>query len=230
MTKKRFGFTLIELLIVVAIIAILAAIAVPNFLEAQTRAKVSRVKSDLRTMATAIESYYIDYNNPPPEARGDAANPNGAFGARTIDGKTGQTGILTPALSTPIAYLTNSDFRDVFFSNDGGARPDIQLFTWKAYKWEWKAPKTDASPIGFNELNALNGADFKRHYGAWRLWSVGPDRRWDNKPPNGTNHNVSSDSSVGLPYDATNGTLSVGSIIRSQAQADQKTWNMVNGQ
>ena len=46
---------MIELLIVVAIIAILALIAVPNFLEAQVRAKVSRVKSDMRNVATALE-------------------------------------------------------------------------------------------------------------------------------------------------------------------------------
>ena len=59
------GFTLIELLIVVAIIAILAAIAVPNFLEAQTRSKVSRVKSDMRTIATGLESYQVDYNRYP---------------------------------------------------------------------------------------------------------------------------------------------------------------------
>jgi len=54
---KQRAFTLIELLIVVAIIAILAAIAVPNFLEAQTRARVSRVKNDMRTFGVALESY-----------------------------------------------------------------------------------------------------------------------------------------------------------------------------
>jgi prepilin-type N-terminal cleavage/methylation domain-containing protein len=59
------AFTLIELLIVVAIIAILAAIAVPNFLEAQVRAKVARARTDMRTMATGLESYAVDYNSYP---------------------------------------------------------------------------------------------------------------------------------------------------------------------
>src|SRR5215204_6206211 len=66
---KGKGFTLIELLIVVAIIAILAAIAVPNFLEAQTRAKVSRVLSDMRTIATGIQIYFVDANKFPPSHR-----------------------------------------------------------------------------------------------------------------------------------------------------------------
>ena len=61
------GFTLIELLIVIAIIAILALIAIPNFLEAQTRSKVSRAKADLRTLATAFNAYYVDFNASPPD-------------------------------------------------------------------------------------------------------------------------------------------------------------------
>src|SRR6187401_1687051 len=71
--RKIHAFTLIELLIVVAIIAILAAIAVPNFLEAQVRAKVSRVRNDQRSLATGIETYFVDNNTYPVSARGTAA-------------------------------------------------------------------------------------------------------------------------------------------------------------
>ena len=62
MMPKR-GFTLIELLIVVAIIAILAAIAIPNFLDAQVRSKYSRCLADMRTITLAIEAYMTDHNH-----------------------------------------------------------------------------------------------------------------------------------------------------------------------
>ena len=65
MHQTNHGFTLIELLIVVAIIGILAAIAVPNFLNAQVRAKIARVHSELRSLSTAIDSYQLDNNQHP---------------------------------------------------------------------------------------------------------------------------------------------------------------------
>jgi type II secretion system protein G len=60
--RKSLGFTLIELLIVVAIIGIIAAIAIPNLLNAIQRGKQKRTMGDLRTTATANESYSIDNN------------------------------------------------------------------------------------------------------------------------------------------------------------------------
>ena len=60
--KKSKGFTLIELLIVVAIIGIIAAIAIPNLLNAIDRGKQKRTMADLRSMGTSIEEYSIDNN------------------------------------------------------------------------------------------------------------------------------------------------------------------------
>ena len=108
--NKPKGFTLIELLIVVAIIAILAAIAVPNFLEAQVRAKVSRVKADQRSMATAVESYMVDNNKLFPTIRVDRSIYRMWINSR---------------LTTPIAYIT-SVFPDAFnIGNDPTDDPNV---------------------------------------------------------------------------------------------------------
>lgn len=65
MLRKEKGFTLIELLIVVAIIGIIAAIAVPNLLTAIQRSKRSRTAADLRAIGTALGSYNVDNNQFP---------------------------------------------------------------------------------------------------------------------------------------------------------------------
>lgn len=91
---KNSGFTLIELLIVVAIIGILAAIAVPNFLNAQTRARIARVEADAKNTGTALEAYKVDQNAYPVDATN--RNPIGLY-----------------MLTTPIAY-TNSLPIDIF--------------------------------------------------------------------------------------------------------------------
>src|SRR5258705_13990491 len=68
MNRNRKGFTLIELLIVVAIIGIIVAIAIPNLLNAIQRGRQKRSMGDLRTIGTGIEAYAIDFNTYPPGA------------------------------------------------------------------------------------------------------------------------------------------------------------------
>lgn len=95
---RRSAFTLIELLIVVAIIGILAAIAVPNFLQAQTRARLARVQGDFRSTRTALESYRVDNNTYPCDGwRGFLRRPNGWIG-----------------LTTPISYINSASLIDPF--------------------------------------------------------------------------------------------------------------------
>ena len=65
MLKQRKGFTLIELMIVIAIIIILAAIAIPNYLNMTERAKKARAASDFDTIATALEAYRTDFGEYP---------------------------------------------------------------------------------------------------------------------------------------------------------------------
>ena len=60
--KRRAGFTLVEIMIVVAIIALLAAIAVPGFLRARKRSQASRVINDLRLIDSAVDQYAIENN------------------------------------------------------------------------------------------------------------------------------------------------------------------------
>ncbi len=188
------AFTLIELLIVVAIIAILAAIAVPNFLEAQTRAKVSRAEADLRSVAVALESYVVDHNRYMPFNTQVCLGPT--------DCKLGEPQIYL--LSTPIAYMTNIP-QDPFQA----ARPESHPFPQKNFL-DFMGPVPRYFVYADNTF-LLNGSS------GWSLRCMGPDTDWDL-----VGYLPDDDSAVPQngKYDPTNGTISNGDILRSGGGID----------
>ncbi len=185
--KRRVGFTLIELLIVVAIIAILAAIAVPNFLEAQKRAKVSRAKADMRTVRTALETYAVDHMQYPDHAK-----------------NTWHPSLLEiPSLTTPIAYL-NSFPREPFprrleqkYKNPNVYGDGEYYRYYNSKRWE------DTYP-------ALTKHGYK-----WFLMSNGPDLDIDVHDVAGQIAGDLLAGMNYMHYDPTNGSVSSGDIINS---------------
>ncbi len=200
MSITRFkAFTLIELLIVVAIIAILAAIAIPNFLEAQIRAKVSRAKADLRSVGTALETYAVDWNRYPPN--------DGAYN------------VIPCEITTPQAYITTSRLVDPFGeqNKDYKSLEEVRsryytymcIVTLKEAAY-WGSKGRPCPHEAIDHWSENQGAFDK--YGRWRMVSVGPDRTYLNlafaPPLKGSD----------IPYDPTNGTVSFGNILYTQKQ------------
>src|SRR5690606_15344355 len=151
---KKLGFTLIELLIVVAIIAILAAIAVPNFLEAQVRSKVSRTKTDLRTFASALVAYAVDHNKYPP------------FGSDPIvltpSNSSQEPQFLDPRfLTSPISYVSSAAiFQDPFRSKiPAGSETQYRQYDY----------------VNFDDIRFETATFAIDRYGLWRLTGSGPD-------------------------------------------------------
>lgn len=183
------AFTLIELLIVVAIIAILAAIAVPNFLEAQTRAKVARVSSDLRTMATALEAYCVDCNHYPPSW-------DWAYTEEALIRLTTPVAYMNSLLADPLnpqkrLWHSQSDPPGTLYSDD-----TILIRGLFAYMSYPEMRRTSANAFQTDYRN-FTGRQWSGQMG-WQMRSMGPNLVDDNS----------------RPYDPSNGTISAGDIAR----------------
>jgi type II secretion system protein G len=199
----RRAFTLIELLIVVAIIAILAAIAVPNFLEAQTRSKVSRCKSDMRSLATALESYRVDSNKYPMDYQFYQYGGGGTSApfANCCLGR----------LTTPVAFMSSIPL-NVWKYRTGWYDGDPR---WYGYKSEmsWRDMALLGGTIQSNPNATLSSV--------WVLVSVGPDEwgNWGEYMMFGEKYlntipYYAGGGGPGCLYDPTNGTVSAGDICR----------------
>ena len=202
--RAHSAFTLIELLIVVAIIAILAAIAVPNFLEAQVRAKISRCKSDLRTLATAIEAYAVD-NNFYPYSSGI----NTATGDVEIQ-NTQMASVhkwLAPVVTTPVAYITTIPI-DIFATN---LEPHPQAWNY-FYSYLEGEKRRNLTPAWPGPGGAFENR--LQFFGPWVLWGCGPDQDRVDLSPANIGGGASTNWVLGY-YDPSNGTVSNGDVFRS---------------
>ncbi len=150
----KSGFTLIELLIVVAIIGILAAIAVPNFLNAQLRAKIAKAESEERSIGLALEAYHLDQNLYPPTNFPDG---NWKYPISTR---------MYP-LTTPVAYMSSVP-QDPFIYGPPGTRiNDEQHWSYDTYDYveSWTLVQFKGRQILRPSLRCAE----------WKVTSAGPD-------------------------------------------------------
>jgi len=193
-TDRTHGFTLIELLIVVAIIAILAAIAVPNFLEAQVRSKVSRARNDMRTLRVALEAYRTDNESYPPDV----------YGAGGMGGPWRTWYVLT----TPIAYLTTvppSPFWYRDYVRGGHQYPGMPPYDYAQY---------DHIMTYRGETTERAWAPLCRSVGIFYVVTCsGPDEDNDIVWSNVHGLGMQSGAAFNYLYDSTNGTVSNGDIV-----------------
>lgn len=214
------AFTLIELLVVVGILSILATIALPNFLQAQTRAKVSRVKSDMRTLATALETYAA-LNNKYPRRHNFTSDP-----ASHLETFNDSPYIVPPSktkmqdlsvLTTPVPFLTSLPI-DVFDMKTPYPNNIIDYYdsiqAQRLFNRKYLATKYLTEEAKRQGLWANHG---------WMLVSVGPDGYINWYQPNASKWDYPvppADAALRFTfhfmYDERWGTVSQGNIYRFQ--------------
>lgn len=195
---RKQSFTLIELLIVVAIIGILAAIAVPNFLESQTRAKVARVQADLRALGTAAEMYHVDQGQYPPHLEQQTCSEIPYYRRYAF-------------FTTPVAYISTLPGREILIPRDQVNFTEMSEVVADTFYYTW----TNFASFGCRaEPHELYPYRTTR---AFLLRSRGPDGLLEPNPVR--NAHFTGEGSLSpdpFLYDVTNGTLSRGDIIRTK--------------
>ncbi|HNM47127.1 MAG TPA: prepilin-type N-terminal cleavage/methylation domain-containing protein [Candidatus Sumerlaeota bacterium] len=205
--KSGGGFTLIELLIVVAIIAILAAIAVPNFLEAQTRAKVSRVKADARSLATAIETYRLDWNRYAPRSKFPAPLGGALFGVGDVLNRSAGTEL--GRYTSPIAYMSSLPV-DVFEHKVRAPNNLLDVYPPNLVEHLRDSRGLVPPPYTYNPFDTASGYTY-----GYLILSVGPDGLFGSPQVNLGNYPAQSATITWhREYDPTNGTVSAGNVYR----------------
>ncbi len=206
---KRAGFTLIELLIVVAIIGILAAIAVPNFLNAQVRAKVSRSYADMRSTLTGIEQLRLDkgvllidfWDDDTDWGRDRIENQFSNVGNEP-EATRRQVHVLAP-LTSPIAYMSSipiDPFVPAHLENASGGHSERFGITGNnVYYYADNDPANNGGDYGGTNY------DPPLKEGDYILYAFGPAAEMMYGGSNGIRY--------GLPYDASNGLVSIGDIM-----------------
>ena len=132
MTRRKKSFTLLEMLIVVGIIGILATIAVPNFLSAQNRAKISKAKVNIRILVEASDCYHVDWNRFPPTVQRLPEDPYGIL-----------SDVQLRVLTTPVQYTSIAAFKDPFGRIRGYSFQD--LLSGSGVRWDFPLPDPDHS-------------------------------------------------------------------------------------